>query len=123
MVGHTGMLDPAIAAVEAVDEGVGRVWGSVARQGGIMFITADHGNCEMMRDPETGGPHTAHTLNRVPAILLGAPADATLRDGVLADVAPTLLEILGIAAPVEMTGRSLLVHTHAEREPAVAASA
>jgi 2,3-bisphosphoglycerate-independent phosphoglycerate mutase len=109
MVGHTGMLEPAIEAVEAVDDGVGRVWAAVSRLGGVMFITADHGNCEMMRDPETGGPHTAHTLNRVPAILLGAPAGVGLADGVLADVAPTLLDIMGMPAPQEMTGRSLLL--------------
>lgn len=124
MVGHTGMLDPAIHAVEAVDDGVGRVWAAIERQGGAMFITADHGNCEMMRDPETGGPHTAHTLNRVPGILLGVPG-VNLADGVLADVAPTLLEIMGIPAPAEMTGRSLLVRPAqgAEPERALAASA
>jgi 2,3-bisphosphoglycerate-independent phosphoglycerate mutase len=122
MVGHTGMLDPAIEAVEAVDLGVGRIWAAVAGLGGVMFITADHGNCEMMRDPETGGPHTAHTLNRVPAILLGGAPGFGLADGVLADVAPTLLEIMGIPAPAEMTGRSLLVRESApaSREPSLA---
>jgi 2,3-bisphosphoglycerate-independent phosphoglycerate mutase len=118
MVGHTGMLDPAIKAVEAVDDGVGRVWAAIERQGGAMFITADHGNCEMMRDPETGGPHTAHTLNRVPAILLGGPKGVRIDDGVLADVAPTLLDIMGMQAPAEMTGRSLLVREPALAEPA-----
>jgi 2,3-bisphosphoglycerate-independent phosphoglycerate mutase len=110
MVGHTGMLDPAIHAVEAVDDGVGQVAEAIRRQGGLMFITADHGNCEMMRDPNTGGPHTAHTLNPVPAILVYGPEGVTLKDGRLADVAPTLLALMGIEAPGEMTGHSLIVH-------------
>jgi 2,3-bisphosphoglycerate-independent phosphoglycerate mutase len=109
MVGHTGMLDPAIHAVEAVDDGIGQVAAAVKRQGGTMFITADHGNCEMMRDPETGGPHTAHTLNQVPAILVDGPAEVALTDGRLADVAPTILGLMGIKQPREMTGQSLLV--------------
>ena len=108
MVGHTGMLDPAIHAVEAVDDGIGQIAEAVRRQGGTMFITADHGNCEMMRDPETGEPHTAHTLNQVPAILVDGPAEMVLTDGRLADVAPTILELMGFAQPAEMTGRSLL---------------
>jgi 2,3-bisphosphoglycerate-independent phosphoglycerate mutase len=124
MVGHTGMLAPAIRAVEAVDDGVGQVAAAVARQGGLMFITADHGNCEMMKDPETGGPHTAHTLNRVPAILVGGPAGVTLADGCLADVAPTLLDLMGMAQPPEMTGVSLAVRDTAKaREPALAVQA
>jgi 2,3-bisphosphoglycerate-independent phosphoglycerate mutase len=109
MVGHTGMLGPAIRAVEAVDDGVGQIAEAIKRQGGVMFITADHGNCEMMRDPNTGGPHTAHTLNQVPAILVYGPEGVTLKDGRLADVAPTLLALMGIAAPAEMTGNSLIV--------------
>jgi 2,3-bisphosphoglycerate-independent phosphoglycerate mutase len=123
MVGHTGMLAPAIRAVEAVDAGVGQIAEAIKRQGGLMFITADHGNCEMMRDPNTGGPHTAHTLNQVPAILVDGPEGLTLTDGRLADVAPTLLELMGIPAPAEMTGSSLIVHGEAEapREPALAA--
>ncbi|MEQ9814483.1 MAG: 2,3-bisphosphoglycerate-independent phosphoglycerate mutase, partial [Azospirillaceae bacterium] len=108
MVGHTGSLDAAIKAVETVDRCMGRVVAAVERQGGAILVTADHGNCEMMRDPETGGPHTAHTLNRVPIFLAGGPADARLHDGVLADVAPTMLGLLGLAQPGEMTGRSLL---------------
>ncbi|MFZ8942787.1 MAG: 2,3-bisphosphoglycerate-independent phosphoglycerate mutase, partial [Gemmobacter sp.] len=76
--------------------------------GGKMIVTADHGNCEMMIDPETGAPHTAHTLNPVAAVLVGGPAGARLRDGRLADVAPTVLDLMGLAPPPEMTGRSLI---------------
>jgi len=115
MVGHTGDFDAARRAVEAVDACVGRVAEAVRRRGGVMLITADHGNAEMMSDPETGQPHTAHTLNPVPVILVegehpGRNAISRLRDGKLADVAPTLLELLGIEKPPEMTGRSLLIH-------------
>jgi 2,3-bisphosphoglycerate-independent phosphoglycerate mutase len=122
MVGHTGMLAPAIRAVEAVDDGVGQIAAAIDRQGGLMIITADHGNCEMMRDPVTGDPHTAHTLNQVPVILVNGPADLRLRDGILADVAPTLLELMGIAPPAEMTGHSLIVRrtVTGAREPAFA---
>ena len=107
MVGHTGNLQAAIRAVEAVDAGLGRVAEAVARKGGAMLVTADHGNCELMRDPETGGPHTSHTTNPVPVLLAGR-AGAKLREGRLADIAPTLLELMGLPAPDEMTGRSLL---------------
>jgi 2,3-bisphosphoglycerate-independent phosphoglycerate mutase len=124
MVGHTGMLDPAIRAVEAVDDGLGQVVTAVTAKGGAIFITADHGNCEMMKDPDTGGPHTAHTLNQVPAILIGGPEGAKLKDGRLADVAPTLLDLMGMAQPREMTGVSLLIRDKtATREPALAAQA
>ena len=110
MVGHTGSLEAAIKAVETVDACVGRVAEAVLAAGGAMFLTADHGNCEMMVDAETGGPHTAHTTNLVPTTLIGAPADVTaLRTGRLADVAPTLLGLLGLPAPAAMTGRSVLV--------------
>jgi 2,3-bisphosphoglycerate-independent phosphoglycerate mutase len=108
MVGHTGVLTAAIRAVETVDTCLGRIDAAIARQGGRLIVTADHGNCEMMRDPETGGPHTAHTLNRVPVILTGAPPGTTLHDGRLADLAPTMLDLLGLAQPAEMTGRSLI---------------
>jgi 2,3-bisphosphoglycerate-independent phosphoglycerate mutase len=122
MVGHTGMLAPAIRAVEAVDDGVGQIAAAIRRQGGVMIVTADHGNCEMMRDPVTGEPHTAHTLNPVPVILVGGPAGAGLRDGILADVAPTLLDLMGMARPPEMTGQSLIVRQSVaeSREPAFA---
>jgi len=108
MVGHTGDLDAAIRACEAVDAGLGRALAALERAGGAMIVTADHGNCEMMVDPETGGPHTAHTTNPVPVILVGGPEDAALRDGRLCDLAPTLLELMGLEQPPEMTGRSLI---------------
>jgi 2,3-bisphosphoglycerate-independent phosphoglycerate mutase len=109
MVGHTGKLDAAIKAVEAVDRCLGRLVAAVERAGGALLITADHGNAEMMRDPETGEPHTAHTLNRVPVVLVNGAASRTgLADGRLADIAPTLLELLGLPQPAEMTGRSLI---------------
>jgi 2,3-bisphosphoglycerate-independent phosphoglycerate mutase len=108
MVGHTGRLGAAIGAVEAVDQGLGRIAEAVAAAGGALLVTADHGNAELMRDPETGGPHTAHTTNPVPVLLMSGPAGARLRDGRLADVAPTLLALMGLAQPAAMTGRSLL---------------
>jgi 2,3-bisphosphoglycerate-independent phosphoglycerate mutase len=107
MVGHTGVLAAAIKAVETVDTGLGRIAQAIERQGGALLVTADHGNCELMKDPETGGPHTAHTTNPVPVLLMGGPS-ATLRDGRLADLAPTLLDLMDIAQPNEMTGHSLL---------------
>ena len=109
MVGHTGVLDAAIRACEAVDAGLGRIADAVTAAGGALLVTADHGNCEMMRDPGTGGPHTAHTLNRVPVLLASPIGGASLRDGRLADLAPTLLDLMGVARPDAMTGRSLLV--------------
>jgi 2,3-bisphosphoglycerate-independent phosphoglycerate mutase len=118
MVGHTGVFDAARRAVETVDACLAQVVAAVERRGGALLVTADHGNAETMRDPETGEPHTAHTLNPVPALLFEAPSPARnaprgLRDGRLADVAPTVLELLGLAPPPEMTGRSLLTGTGA----------
>ncbi len=107
MVGHTGVLSAAIKAVETVDTGLGRIAEAIKRQGGALLVTADHGNCELMKDPETGGPHTAHTTNPVPVVLMGAGARA-IHEGRLADLAPTLLDLMGIDQPVEMTGRSLI---------------
>jgi 2,3-bisphosphoglycerate-independent phosphoglycerate mutase len=108
MVGHTGVLDAAIRAVETVDECVGRVVEAVLARRGAVVITADHGNCELMRDPETGQPHTAHTLFPVPLFLIHENARGPLReDGALEDVAPTLLGLLGLPKPEEMTGRDL----------------
>jgi len=109
MVGHTGSLPAAIKAVETVDTGLGRIVEAVRSQGGALLVTADHGNCELMKDPETGGPHTAHTTNPVPVVLMGSGAHA-IQDGILADVAPTLLELMGLPQPREMTGRTLIRH-------------
>jgi 2,3-bisphosphoglycerate-independent phosphoglycerate mutase len=106
MVGHTGSLPAAIKAVETVDAGLGRIVEAVGRQHGALLVTADHGNCELMRDPVTGGPHTSHTTNPVPVLLVGSGA-ASLHDGRLADIAPTLLHLLGLPQPAEMTGRVL----------------
>ncbi|WP_171212557.1 2,3-bisphosphoglycerate-independent phosphoglycerate mutase [Ruegeria sp. HKCCA5426] len=108
MVGHTGDLQAAIKACEAVDQGLAQVVAALERAGGAMIVTADHGNCEVMVDPETGGPHTAHTLNPVPVALIGGPSGASLRDGRLSDLAPTLLALMNIDQPPEMTGQSLL---------------
>jgi len=108
MVGHTGDLQAAIAACEAVDTGLGRVLDALNATGGAMIVTADHGNCELMIDPETGGPHTAHTVNPVPVALVGGPDGVTLRDGRLGDLAPTLLDLMGLNVPPEMTGKSLI---------------
>jgi 2,3-bisphosphoglycerate-independent phosphoglycerate mutase len=87
---------------------MGRVLAALEAAGGAMIVTADHGNCETMVDPDTGGPHTSHTTNPVPVILVGGPEGAGLRDGRLADLAPTLLDLLEIEAPPEMTGESLI---------------
>jgi len=108
MVGHTGSLEAATRACEAVDAGLGRILAAIRDAGGALLVTADHGNAEMMRDPVTGGPHTAHTLNPVPVILFGGPADTGLHDGRLADLAPTLLALLDLPQPAAMTGHSLL---------------
>jgi 2,3-bisphosphoglycerate-independent phosphoglycerate mutase len=108
MVGHTGVLAAAIKAVETVDTGLGRIADAIASHEGALIVTADHGNCELMRDPETGAPHTAHTLNPVPVFCMGARAGAKLHDGVLADLAPTLLALLGVPQPELMTGKNLL---------------
>jgi 2,3-bisphosphoglycerate-independent phosphoglycerate mutase len=112
MVGHTGKLEAAIKAVETVDECLGRIHQALAPRGGAWIITADHGNAETMIDPKTGGPHTYHTTNPVPFILLTENEKLRLRPGgSLRDVAPTMLGILGISAPPEMTGRDLRVST------------
>jgi 2,3-bisphosphoglycerate-independent phosphoglycerate mutase len=109
MVGHTGILEAAVRAVEVVDECVGKLVERVLQKGGAALITADHGNAEVMVD-EQGGPHTAHTCDMAPVVLVDdARKGAKLRKGVLADLAPTMLEMLGIPQPPEMTGKSLLV--------------
>ena len=110
MVGHTGVIPAAVAAVERVDSLVGDAVEAVKEAGGVMFICADHGNAEKMVDYETGKPHTAHTTNPVPFILVNGEENWSLREGgCLADIAPTLLEIMGLEQPTEMTGKSLLV--------------
>jgi len=109
MVGHTGNLEAAMKAATTLDRCLGRVEKTLIEAGGVMLMTADHGNCELMRDPDTGEPHTAHTLNKVPILLVNSPdPDVTLTHGCLADVSPTLLELLKIPQPEEMTGRSLI---------------
>ncbi|HEX4617403.1 MAG TPA: 2,3-bisphosphoglycerate-independent phosphoglycerate mutase [Stellaceae bacterium] len=112
MVGHTGRIDAATKAVEAVDACLSRLTEAVEQAGGTLVITADHGNAEMMRDPETGEPHTAHTLNPVPFIVVNPPAKVGhLENGRLSDVAPTLLDIIGLTKPAAMTGHSLISST------------
>jgi 2,3-bisphosphoglycerate-independent phosphoglycerate mutase len=107
MVGHTGVFDAAKAAVEAVDKCVGKVAEKVLSKGGSVLITADHGNADKMYEPD-GSPFTAHTTNPVPFIVLGQ-GSVTLREGgVLADIAPTMLKILGLPQPSEMTGKSII---------------
>jgi len=107
MVGHTGNLDAAVKAIEVIDECVGRVIEAIEEVNGTVLITADHGNSEQMIDYTTGDPHTAHTTNDVPLILVGAEGK-TLKSGRLADLAPTMLELMGIEKPEEMTGESLI---------------
>ncbi|MEM1429487.1 MAG: 2,3-bisphosphoglycerate-independent phosphoglycerate mutase [Pseudomonadota bacterium] len=108
MVGHTGDLEAAKRACTAVDAGLGRALAALKKAGGAAVITADHGNCETMI-AEDGGPHTAHTTNLVPVMLVGGPEGATLRDGRLADLAPTVLTLMGLPIPPEMTGKSLIL--------------
>ena len=110
MVGHTGVIPAAVKAVERVDELVGEAVKAVEETDGVMFICADHGNAEKMLDYETGKPHTAHTTNPVPFILVNAGEGVSLREGgCLADIAPTLIDIMGLEQPKEMTGKSLIV--------------
>ncbi len=110
MVGHTGVLEAAIKACETVDACLGRLAAAVRARGGVLLVVADHGNAETMLTAE-GSPHTAHTTNPVPCLLVGGPDGVGLRDGgVLGDIAPTVLELLGVPVPEVMTGRSLLQH-------------
>ena len=110
MVGHTGVEQAAIQAIEAVDECVGRVVDAIREADGQMFICADHGNAEQLIDYDTKQPFTAHTINPVPFILVNYDDNYTLREGgCLADIAPTLIEMMGMTQPEEMTGKSLLI--------------
>jgi 2,3-bisphosphoglycerate-independent phosphoglycerate mutase len=102
-------MPAAIAAVEAVDTCLGRVRAAVEKAGGVLLVTADHGNAELMKDPETGAPHTAHTLLDVPIVAVNARGITSLDNGRLADVAPTLLDLMGLAQPDRMTGHSLVI--------------
>jgi len=112
MVGHTGVMEAARQAVEAVDTGVGRLMNAVEKQGGVAIVTADHGNAEQMVDPDSGGPFTAHTTNLVPCVLFdpsGRLGKVNIREGgILADIAPTVLDIMGLTQPAEMSGKSLI---------------
>lgn len=108
MVGHTGNLEAAIRAVEAVDAVAGQLVEAVVQKGGVAIVTADHGNAEQMIDEETGGPHTSHTTNPVPLFIIGSRHYSIRSGGILSDVAPTVLELMGLPQPQEMTGKSLL---------------
>ena len=110
MVGHTGIVEAAARAVSAVDDALSKIIPALLKRDGAVLLTADHGNCEQMVDPDGGGPHTAHTTNPVPLVLAGERfRGARLREGgILADVSPTILEIMGIDQPAEMDARSLI---------------
>jgi 2,3-bisphosphoglycerate-independent phosphoglycerate mutase len=110
MVGHTGKLEAAVQAVEAVDDCLGRIFQALRPRGGVWIISADHGNAETMIDPVTGGPHTYHTTNPVPFVLLSDDSHVRLKSGgSLRDIAPTMLGILGAPEPREMTGQDLRI--------------
>ena len=108
MVGHTGIMSAAIKAVDTIDECLGRLRSAIESSGGVMLLTADHGNIELMKDPVTGEPHTAHTTFDVPIVAINAPKGSTLENGRLADVAPTMLALMDIKQPAPMTGHSLI---------------
>ncbi len=118
MVGHTGNFDATVKAIEAIDACLARVVAAIRKVGGDMLITADHGNAEMMRNNETQQPHTAHTTNLVPLIYVGARDLSLVSQGALSDIAPTMLELMGLEQPSEMTGRSLIKHPEAEEQAA-----
>jgi 2,3-bisphosphoglycerate-independent phosphoglycerate mutase len=106
MVGHTGVFDATVKAVEAVDECLGLVLDAVSSKGGISIVTADHGNADRLFEDD-GSPCTSHTMNPVPFIVVGA--DVKLKDGRLSDIVPTMLDLMGLEKPFEMTGGSLIV--------------
>ena len=115
MVGHTGVLEAARKAAVAIDQSLNALEKAVKAAGGVMLVTADHGNCEQMHDPENHGPHTQHTMNPVPFIMVNPPGFVKgLQEGRLADVAPTILRLLELPQPGEMTGHSLIEEKHAE---------
>jgi 2,3-bisphosphoglycerate-independent phosphoglycerate mutase len=107
MVGHTGNFDATVKAIEALDAALGRILDAVQSSGGELLITADHGNAEEMFDPATGQAHTAHTTNLVPFIYVGRPATMA-PTGALEDIAPTMLKLMGLPVPKEMTGHALV---------------
>ena len=109
MVGHTGSVEAARKAAEAVDTTLCKLEAAVRSHNGVLFVTADHGNADQMFDPETNGPHTAHTLNPVPFIVVGARGVSLKNGGKLADIAPTILDVLNIEQPAGMNGQSLIV--------------
>jgi 2,3-bisphosphoglycerate-independent phosphoglycerate mutase len=111
MVGHSGKIEPTVKAVETVDRELGRIYQAVKQRGGSLLVTADHGNAEMMIDPVTGGPHTAHTTNPVPFILVTDAPNGTVSlqpGGSLRDISPTILGLLKMERPKEMTGGNLV---------------
>ena len=118
MVGHTGVMAAAVKAVDVIDECLGRLMAALNKAGGFMLLTADHGNIELMKDPTTGEPFTQHTLFDVPIVAYGVAKGAMLENGRLADIAPTMLALMGIAQPKVMTGHSLLIGASAQKEKA-----
>ncbi|HJW41455.1 MAG TPA: alkaline phosphatase family protein, partial [Rhizomicrobium sp.] len=114
MVGHTGIMAAAIQAVDTIDDCLGRLRTAVEKAGGVLLVTADHGNIEVMNDPVTREPHTAHTTLDVPIVAVNAPKGARLANGRLADVAPTLLDLVGLPKSPQMTGHSLIERQKAE---------
>ncbi len=114
MVGHTGIMAAAIRAVDEIDECLGRLRAAVEKAGGVLLVTADHGNIELMKDPVTHEPHTAHTTLDVPILAVNAPPGTKLINGRLADVAPTLLDLMGLPMSPQMTGHSLIARQTAE---------
>ena len=108
MVGHTGVWEAAVKAVETIDACLARVVPAILEKGGVVLITADHGNAELMVNPETKEPWTAHTTFPTPVLLVGYEEKCRLKNGILADIAPTVLELLGLDKPAEMTGNSLI---------------
>jgi 2,3-bisphosphoglycerate-independent phosphoglycerate mutase len=122
MVGHTGVMAAAIKAVDTIDECLGKLTAAIDKAGGFMLLTADHGNIELMKDPETGEPYTAHTTFDVPIVIYGAagiiPKGVRLENGRLADIAPTVLALMGLQQPKAMTGHSLLAGVTVKRENA-----